>query len=250
MKAKFVITSTASMVLICIFASNSHAQLFGKTKEDPVVKELRKLNTRIVEKVIPGMNRIMNTQANLSQQIEELKLSLPALSGTIEKNHVESTRKIRAVDGKLSNLEMKLQKQISDGNRALTALAQKQSSQQALEFANLKMELNRFKREAAAQQDKFKIGLARDIEQFSKTNQNAFKNFSNKHARDLGVIEKHLQAQNERINQSVETLSELGQMEIKNGQTLTFDAERHQEIFGVWQDVGRRSRHLHPTHRK
>ena len=146
------------------------------------------MNTRMVEKVIPGMKKIMSTQANLSQQIEELKASLPALSGTIEKNHVESTRKIRAVDGKLSNL---------------------------------KMELNRFKKEAAAQQDKFKIGLAGDIEQFSKTNQNAFKNFSNKNAQNLGVIEKHLQAQNERINRSVETLSELGQLEINNGQTLT-----------------------------
>ena len=221
MKAKSVITFTATMILICLFAGNSFAQLFGKAKEDPEIKELRKLNTRIVEKVIPGMNRIMSTQAELSQQIEELKASLPALRGKIETNHVESTRKIRAIDGKLSNIETNLQKQITDGNKALTALVQKQNKEQALELGTLKMELNRFKKEAAAQQDKFKIGLARDIEQFSKINQDAFKKFSNKNARDLGTIEAHLQTQNERINQNVETLSQLGQMAIKNDQTLT-----------------------------
>ena len=140
MKAKSVITSTASMILICLFASTGFAQLFGSSKrEDPVARELQKLNTRMVQKVIPGMNKIMSTQANLSQQIEELKASLPAITGKIEKNHVDSTRKIRALGGKLSNLEMKLQKQISDGNGALMALEQKQNKEQALEFGTLKM---------------------------------------------------------------------------------------------------------------
>lgn len=221
MKAKSAITITASLFLICLFATNSFAQLFGKSSEDPEIKELRKLNTRIVETVIPGMNKIMSNQADLLQQIEELKASLPALQGAIEKNHVIFLRKIRTVNGKLINLETSLQKQISDGDGALTALIQKQNKEQGLEFGTLKMELTRFKKEAAAQQEKFGIGLARDIEKFSKTNQDAFKSFAGKNAQDLGVIEKHLQTQNIGINQNVEALSEIGQLGINNSQMLT-----------------------------
>ena len=62
MKAKSVIMSIATIVLVGLLASNSSAQLFGKSKEDPEFKELRKLNTRIVEKVIPGMSKIMRNQ--------------------------------------------------------------------------------------------------------------------------------------------------------------------------------------------
>ena len=222
MKAKPVIISTASLLLIGLFATNGFAQLFGSSdKDDRMLRELQKLNARIVGKVLPRMDKIMSTQADLSQQIDELKSNLPGLQGAIEKNHVDFIRKIRAIDGKLSNLETKLKKQISDGNGALTALVQKQIKGQGLEFGTLKMELTRFKKEAAAQQGKFGIGLARDMEKFSKTNQDAFRKFANKNAQDLGVIEKHLQTQNERINQNVETLSALGQLAIKNGQTLT-----------------------------
>lgn len=199
MKAKSVIIFIASLFLMGLFATNGSAQLFGKSKEDPEIKELRKLNTRIVETVIPGMKRIMSTQADLSQQIEGLKALLPALQGAIEKNHVDFIRKIRAVDGKIANLETKIKKQISAGNGALTALLQKQIKEQGLEFGTLKMELTRFKKEAAAQQSKFGVGLVQD----------------------LRVIKKHLQTQNERTNQNVETLSDLGQLAIKNGQTLT-----------------------------
>ena len=52
MKAKSVIPSTAVLLLICLFATNSYAQLFGRSGDDPEVKELKKLNTRIVDTVI------------------------------------------------------------------------------------------------------------------------------------------------------------------------------------------------------
>jgi len=133
------IVTVATINITLIEPDESAAQLFGRTMEDPMVKELRKLNTRIVEKIIPGMNRIMSTQANLSQQIEELKASLPALQGMIEKYHMDSTRKIRALNGNLN---------------------------------------------------KFKLALAKDIEQIAKYN---------KDTQDLEAIEKHLKRINERL---------------------------------------------------
>ena len=133
------ILTVATINLTLIEPDESVAQLFGKSREVPELTELIKLNTRVVETVIPGIYKIMSTQADLSQQIDELKSSLPGLQGAIEKNHADFIRKIRALNGNLN---------------------------------------------------KFKLALAKDIEQFAKYN---------KDTQDLEAIEKHLKRINERL---------------------------------------------------
>ena len=134
------ILTVATINLTLIEPDESVAQLFGSSdKDDRMLRELQKLNARIVGKVLPRMDKIMSTQADLSQQIDELKSSLPGLQGAIEKNHADFIRKIRALNGNLN---------------------------------------------------KFKLALAKDIEQFAKYN---------KDTQDLEAIEKHLKRINERL---------------------------------------------------
>ena len=61
MKIKFVRVSCALLICLGWFASVASAQLFGSDdkKSERILLEIKKLNTRIVETVIP---QIQNTQ--------------------------------------------------------------------------------------------------------------------------------------------------------------------------------------------
>ena len=109
--------SVTASCIVCAFlgllASEAPAQLFGgdKNKWERILLEIKKLNTRIVEQVIPQIDRInsdikkikieisrVKTEVrnvrsgnnNLSEQIETLSNMIPGIQSSMEQSQVRT----------------------------------------------------------------------------------------------------------------------------------------------------------------
>jgi septal ring factor EnvC (AmiA/AmiB activator) len=119
MKIKFIRVSCAFMVCLIWFASTASTHLFAEDrKSERILLEIKKLNTRIVEKVIPQIqntnltienlkseinkvraevNRVKSGNKTVNQQMEILSSVIPAMQGAMEQSQAQSIQEIQSL---------------------------------------------------------------------------------------------------------------------------------------------------------
>lgn len=207
MRMKSVTASCIVCAFLGLFASEAFAQLFGgdNNKWERILLEIKKLNTRIVEKVIPQIDRInsdikkikieisrVKTEVrnvrsgnnNLSEQIETLSNMIPGIQSSMEQSQVRTMQQIQALGKRLEQLEAKIK------------------AEQAQQARNQQVQLDAIKQEVATQLGSLKDGMAKDMEQIAKLNQSAFQEL-------IKSNEKHLRNQNARVDKSIAIMTEM-----------------------------------------
>jgi len=203
--------SVTASCIVCaclgLFASEAFAQLFGgdNNKWERILLEIKKLNTRIVEKVIPQIDRInsdikkikieisrVKTEVrnvrsgnnNLSEQIETLSNMIPGIQSSMEQSQVRTMQQIQALGKRLEQLQAKIK------------------AEQAQQTRNQQAQLDAIKQEVATQLGSLKDGMAKDMEQIAKLNQSAFQEL-------IKSNEKNLRNQNARVDKSIAIMTEM-----------------------------------------
>lgn len=207
MRMKSVTASCIVCAFLGLFASEAFAQLFGgdNNKWERILLEIKKLNTRIVEKVIPQIDRInsdikkikieisrVKTEVrnvrsgnnNLSEQIETLSNMIPGIQSSMEQSQVRTMQQIQALGKRLEQLQAKIK------------------AEQAQQARNQQAQLDAIKQEVATQLGSLKDGMAKDMEQIAKLNQSAFQEL-------IKSNEKHLRNQNARVDKSIAIMTEM-----------------------------------------
>lgn len=207
MRMKSVTASCIVCACLGLLASEASAQLFGgdNNKWERILLEIKKLNTRIVEKVIPKIDRInsdikkikieisrVKTEVrnvrsgnnNLSEQIETLSNMIPGIQSSMEQSQVRTMQQIQALGKRLEQLEAKIK------------------AEQAQQARNQQVQLDAIKQEVATQLGSLKDGMAKDMEQIAKLNQSAFQEL-------IKSNEKHLRNQNARVDKSIAIMTEM-----------------------------------------
>ncbi|TDJ52813.1 MAG: hypothetical protein E2O43_03265 [Nitrospina sp.] len=184
--------SVTASCIVCaclgLLASEASAQLFGgdNNKWERILLEIKKLNTRIVEKVIPQIDRInsdikkikieisrVKTEVrnvrsgnnNLSEQIDTLSNMIPGIQSSMEQSQVRAMQQIQALGKRLEQLDA-------------------------------------IKQEVATQLGSLKDSMAKDMEQIAELNQGAFQGL-------IKSNEKHLRNQNARVDKSIAIMTEM-----------------------------------------
>jgi len=188
MRMKSVTASCIVCAFLGLFASEAFAQLFGgdNNKWERILLEIKKLNTRIVEKVIPKIDRInsdikkikieisrVKTEVrnvrsgnnNLSEQIDTLSNMIPGIQSSMEQSQVRAMQQIQALGKRLEQLDA-------------------------------------IKQEVATQLGSLKDSMAKDMEQIAELNQGAFQGL-------IKSNEKHLRNQNARVDKSIAIMTEM-----------------------------------------
>ncbi len=188
MRMKSVTASCIVCACLGLLASEASAQLFGgdNNKWERILLEIKKLNTRIVEKVIPQIDRInsdikkikieisrVKTEVrnvrsgnnNLSEQIDTLSNMIPGIQSSMEQSQVRAMQQIQALGKRLEQLDA-------------------------------------IKQEVATQLESLKDSMAKDMEQIAELNQGAFQGL-------IKSNEKHLRNQNARVDKSIAIMTEM-----------------------------------------
>ncbi len=199
MRMKSVTASCIVCACLGLFASEAFAQLFGgdNNKWERILLEIKKLNTRIVEKVIPKIDRInsdikkikieisrVKTEVrnvrsgnnNLSEQIDTLSNMIPGIQSSMEQSQVRAMQQIQALGKRLEQLDA-------------------------------------IKQEVATQLGSLKDGMAKDMEQIAELNQGAFQEL-------IKSNEKHLRNQNARVDKSIAIMTEMAKGGAKTSEAL------------------------------
>jgi hypothetical protein len=218
MKRKFIRVSCALLVCLGWFASIASAQLFGSDdkKSERILLEIKKLNTRIVEKVIPQIqntnlaiekikaeikqvksefNRVKSGNKNVNQQIEILSSMIPAMQGSMEQSQVQTMQEIQSVGKRLAQLETQIK------------------SEQANEAKHQQAELAVIKQEVSANFKSLKEGMIKDMERMAQLNQADFQAL-------IKNNEKRLNDQNARVDKSIAVMTEIAKGGSKTSETL------------------------------
>jgi hypothetical protein len=217
MKRKFIRVSCAFLICLVWFASIASAQLFGDDrKSERILLEIKKLNTRIVEKVIPQIqntnltieklkaeinqvraevNRVGSGNKTINQQMEILSSVIPAMQGAMEQNQAQTTQEIQSLGNRLAQLEAQIK------------------SERESKAQGQKAELDAIKLEVSTNLQSLKEGMAKDMERMAQLNQSAFQ----------GLIknnEKRLANQNARVDKSIAVMTEIAKGGSKTNETL------------------------------
>jgi len=143
------------LVLAFVFISHfagqpreTSAQLFGgdDSKWERIILEIAKLNTRIVEKVIPQFDRInsdikkikieisrVKTEVrnvrsgnnNLIEQMDTLSNMIPGIQRSMEQNQVRAMQQIQALGKRLEQLEAKIQADSENQEKLLNRIIER-----------------------------------------------------------------------------------------------------------------------------
>jgi len=210
MKRKLIHVSCALLVCLGWFASIASAQLFGDDKKsERILLEIKKLNTRIVENVIPQIqntnleiekikaevNRVRSGNKTVNQQMEILSSVIPAMQGSMEQSQARSIQEIQSLSKRLAQLEAQIK------------------SEQENKAQHQKAELDAIKQEISANLQGLKEGMAKDMERMAQLNQNAFQELINNN-------EKRLNDQNTRVDKSIAVMTEIAKGGSKTSETL------------------------------
>ncbi len=235
MRMKSVTASCVVFACLVLPASEAFAQFFGgdDTKWERILLEIKKLNTRIVEKVIPQFERInsdikkikieisrVKTEVrnvrsgtnNLSQQMDILSNVIPGIQSSMEQSQVRAMQQIQALGERLEQLEAKIQ------------------AQQAQQARNQQAQLNAIQQEVAIHLRSLKDGMAKDMEQIAQMNQGSIQALVANNQKNFGSMEKqmekHLRDQNARVDKSIAVMTEMAKGGTKNTEILASLQER------------------------
>ena len=217
MKRKFIRVSCAFLVCLVWFAFIASAQLFGDDrKSERILLEIKKLNTRVVEQVIPQIqntnltieklkaeinkvraevNRVRSGNKTVNQQIEILSSVIPSMQGSMEQSQAQTIQEIQSLGNRLFQLEAQIK-------------AERESKAQ-----QQKAELEAIKQEVSANLQRLKEGMAKDMERMAQLNQSAFQEL-------IKNNEKRLNDQNARVDKSIAVMTEMAKGGAKTNETL------------------------------
>jgi hypothetical protein len=224
MKIKFIRIFCAFLVCLVWFASMAPAQLFAEDrKSERILLEIKKLNTRVVEQVIPQIqntnltienlkseinkvraevNRVRSGNKTVNQQMEILSSVIPAMQGAMEQSQAQSLQEIQSLGKRLAQLEAQLKAERDSKAQNQESEAQRQ-----------KAELEAIKQEVSINLKNLKAGMAKDMERLAQLNQNAFQEL-------IKNNEKRLNNQNARVDKSIAVMTEIAKGGSKTNETL------------------------------
>jgi chromosome segregation ATPase len=199
-------------------------------KSERILLEIKKLNTRIVENVIPQIqntnltieklkseinkvraeinkvraevNRVKSGNKTVNQQMEILSSVIPAMQGSMEQSQVQSLQEIQSLGKRIAQLEAQIKLERDSKAQHQQAEAQQQ-----------KAELDAIKHEVSINFQSLKEGMAKDIELMANLNQSAFQEL-------IKNNEKRLSDQNTRVDKSIAVMTEIAKGGSKTNQTL------------------------------
>jgi hypothetical protein len=224
MKIKLIRISCAFLVCLVWFASMAPAQLFAEDrKSERILLEIKKLNTRVVEQVIPQIqntnltienlkseinkvraevNRVRSGNKTVNQQMEILSSVIPAMQGAMEQSQAQSIQEIQSLGKRLAQLEAQIKAERDSKAQNQESEAQRQ-----------KAELEAIKQEVSINLKNLKAGMAKDMERLAQLNQNAFQEL-------IKNNEKRLNNQNARVDKSIAVMTEIAKGGSKTNETL------------------------------
>jgi hypothetical protein len=217
MKRKFIRVSCAFFVCLVWFAFIASAQSFGDDrKSERILLEIKKLNTRVVEQVIPQIqntnltieklkaeinkvraevNRVRSGNKTVNQQMEILSSVIPAMQGSIELSQVQTIQEIQSLGKRLAELEAQIK------------------SERESKAQHQKAELEAIKQEVSTNLQNLKEGMAKDMERMAQLNQSAFQEL-------IKNNEKRLSDQNARVDKSIAVMTEIARGGSKTNEML------------------------------
>jgi len=207
------------MIGLSVFVSDASAQLFGgdDKKWERVLLEVKKLNTRIVEQVIPQFDQmnaeikqlkaelekikaqVGNVQSGsraMNQQMEILSSVIPAIQGSMEQSQAQAMREMQTLGTRIAELQGKLK------------------AEQERQAQNQQATLDAIKQEVGSNIQGLKDGMAKDMEQFANVNRGSFQEL-------IKSNEKHLNDQNMRVDKSIAVMTEIAKGGAKNSEVLS-----------------------------
>ena len=224
MKIKFIRISCAFLVCLVWFASMTPARLFADDrKSERILLEIKKLNTRVVEQIIPQIqntnltienlkseinkvraevNRVRSGNKTVNQQMEILSSVIPAMQGAMEQSQAQSIQEIQSLGKRLAQLEAQIKAERDSKAQNQESEAQRQ-----------KAELEAIKQEVSINLKNLKAGMAKDMERLAQLNQNAFQEL-------IKNNEKRLNDQNARVDKSIAVMTEIAKGGSKTSETL------------------------------
>ncbi len=178
-----------SIIFLMIFAQagfSLNAEALGDSDyHRMILREIKKINSRLVENIRVQMISMQKIQENIRQDINFIKgNNLPQLQGVMEQGAAETAGSIRSFESKLSDIDSKVDNEV---------IAELKSQRQADE--NLKAEL-------LAQFGQLKNELAADMEILSKANKQYFMDFNEGNKEKLQQIVQALGDQTEKLKQT------------------------------------------------
>jgi hypothetical protein len=209
--------SCAFFVCLVWFAFIASAQSFGDDrKSERILLEIKKLNTRVVEQVIPQIqntnltieklkaeinkvraevNRVRSGNKTVNQQMEILSSVIPAMQGSIELSQAQTIQEIQSLGKRLAELEAQIK------------------SERESKAQHQKAELEAIKQEVSTNLQNLKEGMAKDMERMAQLNQSAFQEL-------IKNNEKRLSDQNARVDKSIAVMTEIARGGSKTNEML------------------------------
>jgi hypothetical protein len=232
MKRKFVRLSCSLLVCLAWFALLVPAQSFGsdERKMERILLEIKKLNTRVVEQVIPKIhntnlaiekikteidqvrsevNRVGSGNKNVNQQMDILSSVIPAMQGSMEQSQAQTMQEIQSLGNRLTQLEA----QIKSEREIKTQNQQAEDQRQQAEDQRQQAELDAIKQEISSNIQTLKAGMAKDMERMAQLNQSAFQEL-------IKNNEKRLNDQNTRVDKAIAVMTEIAKGGSKTSESL------------------------------
>jgi len=231
MKRKLIRVSCTFMVCLVWFVSIASTQSFAEDrKSERILLEIKKLNTRVVEQVIPQIqntnltienlkseinkvraevNRVRSGNKTVNQQMEILSSVIPAMQGAMEQSQAQSIQEIQSLGKRLAQLEAQIKAERDSKAQNQKAEAQHQKA----EAQHQKAELDAIKQEVSINFKNLKASMAKDIERMAQLNQSSFQEL-------IKNNEQRLNDQNARVDKSIAVMTELAKGGSKTSEAL------------------------------
>jgi len=166
------------------FASYVEAYMGDEEYHEKILREIKKINSRLVENIKAQMISMQKIQENIRQDINSIKGNLPQLQDVMERSAAETMSGIDGFESKLRDMESKVDNEV---------VAELKSQRQAGE--HLQTELS-------AQFGQLKNELATDMVNLSKDNKQYFMDFNEGNKEKLQQIVQALGDQTEKLKQT------------------------------------------------
>jgi len=170
----------AWFLLFCaVAAAPASAQLFGSEAKnwEKVLVELKKINARLVTLHTRDLPTLHGNQADLKDQMDNVRGLLPALQGKMEESNTRQDQRFGQLDARIGQIETLVKGE----------LERQTVKQQA--------ELTGFKKDMVDKFEQLKLGLARDMETFAASNQKQFQGMKDQNDKAAAAMKLQLDKQ-------------------------------------------------------
>jgi len=164
------------ITFVLCWTAPAAAGLFDNDEENwkKIFEEVKKINARLVEEIGVRLKSSESIQQDLARQVEEIKQILPGLQASIDQNKSDINKTLT----RLNEIEAGLNKQLAE------SVTQQKQVGEILQG------------EVASRLDQMKNGLAQDMENLSKRNQEQFGSFATSNQEAFKKVADQLASQN------------------------------------------------------